>query len=165
MSHWTKRELSLLKGVSTFEDLVPIGVDVLRRMREADEHIVQICGPMTTGGRGDLKANMDFFKKAQAVARVNGMHVFDQTPFEEAMLRLSKGHLERGAYPEPILHVVYRGFFATGFIRELPFLPGWQSSVGATWERKEAVAHGILVTDFPAPWLEIIEEVSFSATS
>ena len=165
MSHWTKEELSALKEASTFEDLVPIGVNVLLRMREEGEHIVQICGPMTTGGRGSLEANMEFFKKAQAVARRNGMHVFDQTPFEEAMLHLSQGHLARRVYPEPILHVVYRGFFASGLIRELPFLPDWQSSVGATWERQEAVAHGILVTDFPAPWIEIMDQVSLSAMS
>ena len=137
--------------------MIPVALGILRRMSALEKPIVQICGPMTTGGRGSLKANMAFFKKAQLVASDKGLVIFDQTPFQDAMIRLSLEWGKRKEYCMPILEVFYRGVFQSGYIAALYFLPDWERSVGSIWERKEGVKLGLTILEYPMEWLYLIE--------
>lgn len=150
---WIDEELASLKAINSFHDMVPIGVRVLRRIRQHGEKVVQICGPMSTGGKGTLAANMTHFKRAVAHARLKGVLVFDQTPFEDPIIRLSASAPREG-YCHDILHIFYRSLFESRLITTLSFLPDWQSSVGAKWEYEEALRLGIEIEDYPCQWLE-----------
>ena len=158
-SHWTPNDLDALGMISSFEEMIPIAVDILTRMTtNSNWPIVQLCGPMTTGGKGSLAANMSYFTKALELASHKGLHVFNQMPFQDSIIRLSVEADSRKEYCKEILHIFYRGIFRTGFIKELMFLPDWQSSVGARWEREEGQLLGLVISDFPAAWLSLIEE-------
>lgn len=155
--HWSEIEIATLSGITSFDEMVPVGIGILQRMFKPGSRIVQICGPMSTGGKGSLEANMAYFQKAMDVASEKGLHVFDQTPFQDAMIRLAAEHEARREYCVEILHVFYRGIFKSGLISELMFLPDWESSVGSRWEREEAAALGIAVSEYPAEWLPLLE--------
>ncbi len=156
-THWTELEIRVLEGITSFHEMIPVGVTILHKMREADDRpIFQICGPMSTGGAGSLELNMRRFILAQKVARENGLYVFDQTPFQDAMIRLSQPWVDRKEYCTEILHIFYRGIFKTKILKGLVFLPGWESSVGTRWEREEALLHGLEVSEYPIEWMEQI---------
>lgn len=87
-NHWTEIETEALSRIGSFEEMVPVGIAILKRMQKLGRPIVQICGPMSTGGRGSLQANMAYFRGAQRVAIRNGWTVFDQTPYQDSMIRL-----------------------------------------------------------------------------
>ncbi|MDB5259047.1 MAG: hypothetical protein JWO73_255 [Candidatus Taylorbacteria bacterium] len=157
--YWSEEDLHVLAGITDFLQMVTVGNGILDRMAvKSDKRIVQLCAPMSRGGRGSLDANMAYFRKAQRVASDNGLYLFDQGPFQEAMIRLSAAHEERKEYCYDILHVFYRGIFKSRRIGELMFLPDWETSIGAKWEREEAPAHGLLITEYPEEWLMLIEE-------
>lgn len=156
-SFWTDAENRALESVTSFEEMVPVAVGILERMAATNTHIIQICGPMSTGGRGSLVANMAFFKKALAVAVQNGACVFDQTPFEGAIVRLGNVTDNPKEYCMDILHVFYRGVFMSGLLNELMFLPDWETSVGARWEYSEGSLLRLKLSDYPDEWLRAIE--------
>lgn len=157
-AHWTDLEVELLRTVTTFDEMVPIACDIINRMRQGGKEVHQLCGPMTTGGKGSLEANMKNFHRAIDVAREQGVLVFDQTPFQEAIARLVKDHDARNEYCADILHVFYRGIFKSGLISKLWFLPDWQSSKGATWEWEEAERLGLAAEEYPSDWLPFLEQ-------
>lgn len=159
ISHWTELEYEMLKDIKSFEDMIPVALSILKRMQLVDRHIVQICGPISTGGKGSLEENVKYFKKAQNIAIQKGLNVFDQIPFTDSIIRLvNEMNVSKGDYCFDILHKFYRGVFASKMITEFIFLPKWQESTGAKWEHEEASLHGISVKDYPIDWLEEIDE-------
>ncbi len=151
--HWTKAEIEALAQVASFEELAEIGVAIVTRMGTLGREIVQVCGPMSTGGVGNLEANMARFRVAVDRAIENGLTVFDQIPFQEAMVRLCAGLEMRDGYYWEILEVFYTRVFATGQLHRFLFLSGWEESVGAKWEREVAQGFGIAVEEYPHEWL------------
>jgi hypothetical protein len=155
--YWTELEIQALKNVATFEEMVPVALTILKKMHLLGKPIHQICGPISTGGKGSIEANMVYFHRAIQVAHEQGLLVFDQTPFQDAMVRLAADHDARKEYCTDILHVFYRGVFKSGLVDTLLFLPDWQSSFGATWEWNEAKELGLTAKDYPAEWLHLLE--------
>ncbi len=156
-TYWTGVEEEALTKITTFEEMVPVGISILQRMSESNKKIIQICGPMSTGGQGSLETNMAYFKKAVVTASQQGLCIFDQTPFQDTMVRLGADWTTRREYCIEILHIFYRGIFKSGLIKELIFLPDWQSSIGAKWEREEGQKLGLVITEFPQEWLQLIK--------
>jgi len=152
-NYWSEAENIALQGITSFDQMVPVGIGILERMAQRNSHIIQICGPMSTGGRGSLLANMAHFQSAVSKASQNGLCIFDQTPFQEAMIRLGTDWETRREYCLDILHIFYRGIFKSGHIHELMFLPDWESSVGARWEYEEGRTLGLKISDYPTEWL------------
>jgi hypothetical protein len=60
MHRLTPAEQQALQCVSTFEELADIAIATLRRMGDAHKEIVQICGPMSTGGCGNFHIRPNF---------------------------------------------------------------------------------------------------------
>lgn len=148
-----------IDSAETFEELAEIAMSILKDMSLEGKPIVQICGPISTGGLGDIDKNFERFKKAVETAGEKGLHVFNQTSFEEAIQRLSKytqsKHSQNpDSYHMPILEVFYRKIFESGFVKTTLFLPDWQSSKGATWEHNLVTSLGIEIRDYPTEWLE-----------
>lgn len=154
MAHdlWTEKEITALEGVKSFEEAADIAISILVRMQEAGQPVVQICGPMSTGGRGSLEDNMAHFRRAIDKAVENGLTVFNQTPFQDAIIRLSN-YYESKEYNMDILEVFYRRVFESGHLHKILFLPDWESSIGARWERKLGSELGLTVEEYPSEWL------------
>lgn len=150
--HWTEEDMSILQTADSFQEAADVAVAVLARMKTTDRPIVQICGPMSTGGRGNLQENLALFQKAIEVATEKGLLVFNQIPFQEVIDRIDTVS-KTGEYCHDILEVFYRRVFESGYIDKALFLPGWEGSFGATWERNLVVKLGISIEDYPPEWL------------
>ncbi len=62
-------------------------------------------------------------------------------PFEDDMERIYKSDPKlKGTR---LLEEFYLPMFKSGLIKILCFLPGWQNSIGATWEHEQAKKLGI----------------------
>jgi hypothetical protein len=154
--HWTDIEKKALKNVATLEETAEIAIAILIRMKQLNGHkVIAICGPMSTGGLGNLQTNMCRFRRAIAIASKNGLVVFDQTPFQEAIIRVT-GYKEGVEYCVDILEVFYRKIFESGHISKALFLPRWQTSKGASWERQLLASLKIPIEEYPEEWLTLL---------
>jgi hypothetical protein len=145
-----------LEMASTMGYLAAVANSVLFRMKKSKgPRIVQICGPMTTGGLGSQEANMLRFKRAIVVAEHHGLAVFNQIYLEDAINRIT-GYKAGGEYFVDILEILYRKIFESGYVNKVLFLPDWQSSVGACWERELLMKLGISIEEYPAEWLALL---------
>ncbi len=152
--HWTETEVEALKTADTFEEVAEIAITILSRMSKAGLEIVQICGPMSTGGLGNLADNMARFQLAIERAFANGLLVFDQLPFQEVIIRLSGFQEGRSNYNWDILEIFYKRIFESGYVRRTLFIPGWGGSTGASWERQMVTKLGLIVEEYPIEWLK-----------
>ena len=154
---WVEREEVAMNKAISLHELAEIALRALQFIRQTcDGEIVQICGPMSTGGLGDLKKNMERFNFAVMKAEEMGVLVFNQAHFQDAMIRVI--HFEEGRpYCVDLLEVFYRRVFESGFISRTLFLPDWHTSVGAIWEREAAENLGIVVEEYPLHWLSDFE--------
>lgn len=148
----TEEEFQTLESVDNFHALADLAIQTLARMKESHPEIIQICGPMSTGGLGDLQKNMERFFRAVDVAQRRGAAVFNQGLFQGAMIRICAW--EKGQpYPTDLLEIFYKKVFLSGYISKGLFLPDWESSVGAKWEREILSSSGIAVEEYPQDWL------------
>lgn len=139
--YWTEEDLQAVKDAKDFKELYIIAQRVLERMPQP---IVQICGPIGTGGLGTVEANLEAFDKTIRSLQEKGLNVFDQMPFEWPM-QVLKMKLDQSAYPHEILSDFYEPIFNSGLVKEFYFMSDWQSSKGATWEHKKAQDLGIKI--------------------
>ncbi len=140
--HWLEADKAALNDAQTFEDLLAIAMRIIGRMPDGIINIV--CGPITSGGAGSIEKNLAIFDAMIRYLRdVKGRLVFTQLPFEEAMARIKNLPYYRGE--NHLLTAFYRPIFracANADRLLLHFLPGWETSGGATWEHDEAVSCG-----------------------
>ncbi len=152
---WTEKERKALEHISTLEEAADIATTILARMDTNGHPVVQICGPMSTGGLGDFRKNMARFERAISRACEHGLMVFNQLPFQNAIIRIVGFDESRSTeYCMDILEVFYKRIFISGHIKKTLFLPDWQSSRGAVWERQIVAELGICIEDYPVEWLE-----------
>jgi hypothetical protein len=123
----------LMGEARSFEVLLPIALDVIRSL---PDKATMICGPMTTGGLGNMRANMRRFAIVTDLYAAREPNLFTQLPFEGAMDRIKASTYYRGV--DHLLESFYGELFASGCIRRLCFLPDWESSYGARWEYERA---------------------------
>ncbi|MEZ4180468.1 MAG: DUF4406 domain-containing protein [Candidatus Doudnabacteria bacterium] len=135
MTHDIHPTAQMLQNARTYSDLCEIALEQLNKF--ADQQIVQVCGPMTTGGLGSFEKNMEFFNRAITVLEDQGYIVFNQTSYNNDMLRIYAQTNENG-YPQDLLVDFYEPIFKSKLIKELHFLPKWETSVGSRWERATA---------------------------
>ncbi|HEY0010918.1 MAG TPA: DUF4406 domain-containing protein [Candidatus Paceibacterota bacterium] len=152
--YWTEIEREALKEANSYEEAADIAIAILARMRDLGQPIVQICGPMSTGGLGSLRENMQRFQRAVDIAIAKGITVFNQVAFQEAIIRLSNYKEGSEEYGMDILERFYQRVFEAGYIDAFMFLPGWESSIGTRWEREVGSKLGIEVKEYPIEWLE-----------
>lgn len=162
---WTPDVLGDIARARSYEHLAETGAVVLAKIRrrkidlgQARRPTIQICGPITTGGLGSFEKNMARLNSAVDEAIRRGHHVFDQRPFQSAMLRLGKtnGHTAHNAqvhYDHGILEVFYTRVFESGYLHQAWFLPRWETSKGATFEREKALQCGMVIKKYPHTWL------------
>jgi hypothetical protein len=149
----TIEEKQALQSVCTFAGLAEIALSTLVRMKCQYTEIVQICGPMSTGGFGDFQKNMAWFNRAIEVAVSHGVAVFNQILFQEELMRIC-GWKEGAPYPMELLVEFYGSVLSAGYITKGLFLPRWETSLGTRWERTFLSERGIAVEEYPPSWVE-----------
>ncbi len=132
-----------LNDATNITSVYKIAERILDRM---PDNLVQVCGPITTGGRGSVEANLEVFNDKIKELQNSGLNVFDQMPFEDPMHRIMLDFQKtKNEYMNSILDDFYLPLFETRKIKELHFLPDWQSSKGACWEHDMAIKLGIKI--------------------
>lgn len=154
-TYWNDEDKLALNKAETFQHLAEVALAILKKMPQP---IVQICGPISTGGKGDMKKNMKRFQNAIDILSESGVSVFDQLPFQESMMRITT-HLKDGKYDMDILEIFYKDIFESGLIKKGYFLPDWQSSVGANWERNTLSKIGLPIEEYPEELFEKVLEL------
>lgn len=139
--YWEENDWVDLEKSQNIKDLYIIAERVINRMPKP---IVQVCGPIGTGGLGSVEKNLNAFNDTIINLQNDGLIVFDQMPFEEPMQKF-KEKIPKGEYLESILTDFYLPIIESGLISKFYFMNGWESSHGANWEYKEAQRLGIPV--------------------
>lgn len=114
--------------------------------KENNTNIVQVCGPISTGGLGSVDENIKFFKKSIEKLEGAGYFVFDQTVFEDAMLKIKTSRMENGLfkfYDWDLLNKCYIPLFESRLLNKMIFLPDFESSIGSKWEYDMALKNKI----------------------
>lgn len=137
--YWTDEDILLLEQAESTEHMLDIALRVLHRMPEP---IGQVCGPISTGGRGSIVENLIAFNETILFLQSEGRIIFNQMPFEAPMQRI-KTTLPPGEYATALLTDFYLPIFTSGLIKKLYFMPDWESSKGAKWEHDQAKQLGI----------------------
>ncbi len=141
--YYTHRILRQIRTAGDYIDLRITGIVILREMahKEPLRPIAMLCGPISTGGKGSRKENLEVFSRAIDRISADGLFVFNQMPFENDMERIYKS--DQKLQGTRLLEEFYLPMFKSGLIKLLCFLPGWENSVGATWEHEQAKALNI----------------------
>ena len=93
--------------------------------------VIQFCGPISTGGFGDVTENLKYLYSVIKASKEKGMSVFNQVSYERRLDRILKEHHE---YDYPLLDFFYNPILKSGKISGLVFLPLWETSIGSQWE-------------------------------
>lgn len=132
-----------LNKASNIANVYEVALRVLSRM---PENLSQVCGPITTGGKGSIEDNLEEFNNRIKELQESGVDVFDQMPFEEPMHRIMLDFQKtKNEYMNSILDDFYLPLFKTNKIKQLYFIPGWKSSKGSCWEHDTANKLGIKI--------------------
>jgi len=146
---WSPKSFIALDGAESFSDLVPVAIDILECF---EEPVTIVSGPISTGGLGTRERNMAVFRAVIQRLQSQNRSVFDQTPFENVLFRISREWFRQNpgeVYCMPILEDFYEPIFSSGLISRIAFIWGWQSSFGARWERIKAIEIGLEIDDLP----------------
>lgn len=139
--YWNEEEIKLLNNVESLPEMYDIAVNIIEKMPKP---IIQVCGPITTGGVGNVSGNLKELNNKIFELQNNGLSIFDQSVFEDTTQKLTE-KLSKNEYFADVLTEFYLPLFEKGYIEELYFLPDWQTSKGATWEHEQAKRLGLKI--------------------
>lgn len=108
--------------------------------------IGEVCGPITSGGRGSIEKNLAVFSAAIKKLISHGKNIFNQMIFEDNLKKIWEGGNRDN---DTLLQDFYLPIFESGFIKTLYFLPDWQTSYGARWEHAQGKRLGIEIVYLP----------------
>jgi hypothetical protein len=72
--------------------------------------VIQFCGPISTGGFGDVAENLEYLHSVIQASTERGMSVFNQILYEKRLGRILKDHHE---YDYPLLDFFYTPILAS----------------------------------------------------
>jgi hypothetical protein len=148
-AYWRSADLEGIKNARTYAALSVVGLNILERMKTtySSRMIGIVCGPISSGGLGSREKNLEVFEEyIQDLLRRNVL-VFNQMPFEEKLLELLEGDLEKNGFK--LLTGFYLPLFESGLIDYFYFIPGWKTSNGANWEKDQAERLGKTIVQLP----------------
>ncbi|MBN2198001.1 DUF4406 domain-containing protein [Candidatus Wolfebacteria bacterium] len=148
--YWEKNDLFLLKKAKSLKDLVKIAERVLIKIPNPR---AQLCGPISTGGTGNVKTNIKNLQKSIKILESKGVNIFNHLKFEPILDKLSINWEQLKPYPDiPILEDFYGKIFETKLLNIIYFLPNWETSLGAKWEYNYANKLGIKIFVLSNNW-------------
>ena len=145
---------------NSFAELVPLAIAELQKFSDGSE---VVCGPISTGGRGNIETNFKVFSASIAKLQNQNRPIFSQIPYEERIFFFrerwqSSNPAHKEQYYMEILEEFYHPLFQTGLIKKGWFIPGWESSFGARWERNQLSQLGAEIEDFTETWVDDVLE-------
>ena len=113
------------------ENLSKLVEEALLEISKLKPPVIQFCGPISTGGFGNVTNNLEYLYSAIQTSTNKGMSVFNQISYEKRLDTILKDHHE---YDYPLLDFFYGPILKSKKISGLIFLPLWETSVGSRWE-------------------------------
>lgn len=130
-------------GPSKYEKpLFELATQVIKKIGAMKKPVILFCGPISTGGFGNVNENIDYLSSVIQTTEKAGISVFNQIDHERKMDLILKGH---SGYDYPLLEFFYKPILESGKIEALLFLPLWETSVGSKWEHDFAKSISIPV--------------------
>jgi hypothetical protein len=152
LRHYKDEHYTAIKDSNTYEELLTIAMDILSNMPRP---IVMVCGPISTGGAGNITENLKNYELTIKKLADDGHHVFNQMPFEKSIQTLRKKYgSDAREQNQIILDKFYLAIYSSGLISKMFFMHGWESSHGAKWERSIAQEKKIEIIDLPKEFLD-----------
>ncbi len=144
LGYFSSAECGRIALAKTFPELALIALDVLGRM---PGDVGFVCGPITTGGLGSFEKNLARFARTIDLLAARGYNVFTQVIFQEALLRLysDKSYCKGDIH---LLEEFYTPVFSSDRVTTQCFIPGSESSHGATWEKNLGQSLGLAQLHF-----------------
>lgn len=143
--YWKPTDYEQIEQATNYDDLLTVALDVIKRTPKS---IYQVCGPISTGGRGSVELNLEEFDEAVEYFSKQA-NVFDQMPFEDPIQELKETD------KRDLLEIFYRPIIGSGHIDTLLFLPDWRSSQGANKEWEMGEEYGLKRVELPEIWREV----------
>jgi hypothetical protein len=137
--YWIDEDYKNIEEAQSIQDIFAVAKDVLSRM---PDNLAQVCGPITSGGRGLVEENLKYLDKIIDDLQAQGIDIFDQMPFEKTFQRIAYSKTSK-EHHDDILTNFYEPIFRSKKITTLYFVPDWESSKGANWEYQKAKELGI----------------------
>lgn len=141
-NYFKEKDWQDIEKAQSIKDLYIIADRIMNRIPKPR---IQVCGPILTGGKGSINANLEVFNNKIKELQEKNLNVLDQMPFEDPMHKMMLNFSKKDEYMESILTDFYLPIFEGNYINEVHFLPDWQSSYGATWEHEQASRLGIKI--------------------
>jgi len=138
-NYWKNKDYLSLEKTETFSEIGEVALEVQLRM---PDKICQICGPISTGGYGNIKQNIQIFSAAIQYFNSKEEIIYNQLPLEESLVRIIK-KLGSDYNPYDLLENIYRPLFQSGKLNRTYFIYNWESSQGSQWEHEEAYKNGL----------------------
>lgn len=135
--YWSEKNFQDVEKAKNFSELLAVANQILDTIPVPAG---LVSGPVSTGGLGSIAKNIAVLNQKIDELEVSGKHIFNQLPFENKFKEFSKN--SKGYYT-PILDDFYLPLFQSGKITKIFFIPGWQTSTGASWEYEQAGKLGI----------------------
>jgi hypothetical protein len=136
-----------IEAATSFPSLVEIAISVIARNRIHSLPVVQVCGPMASGG-GKLDENAAKIARTIAALRKKGLTVFSQVPFQRGMLNFTTVE-DYMRNPHELLDGFYGRLFRGRHIQALTFIKGWENSFGCRWEHDTGKALDMHISFLP----------------
>lgn len=130
--------LQQIKIAKNYQDILRIAMEILEKMDNENplKPILIVCGPISANSKRSRKENLQIFSRAINRISADGLLVFSQMPFEDDMERIYKSDPDLQGMR--LLEEFYLPIFKMRFITIMCFLPGWEKSIGATWEHEQS---------------------------
>ncbi|KKU11881.1 MAG: hypothetical protein UX16_C0002G0022 [Parcubacteria group bacterium GW2011_GWB1_45_7] len=116
--------------------------EALQEIDKMAGHIIQFCGPISTGGFGNVTDNIECISSFINECQSRNIPVFNQLAYENRMDTILG---ENDEYDYALLEFFYKPILESKRISGLVFLPLWQTSTGSKWEHDFAKSVGIPV--------------------
>lgn len=145
----------LCSARDSFESLAELALEELAKFPPGVEIV---CGPITSGGAGSIKDNLTIFNAVIKRLLEQRRPVFNQMPYENQLFALRDAWkadpdaLQERGY-EPVLEQFYRPLFSSERFAKAWFIPKWETSSGATWERNLLRSLGVEFEDLSEDWV------------
>ena len=141
LRYWDRKLLRRVFSVGTYSELGKLALGLAEKMPKP---IMQVCGPIATGGLNSVEKNLDVLNRTIRKLTLNGEVIFNQMPFEWPMQELRrKSTLSVEETGNMLLNDFYLPVFESGLISGLHFIYCWESSYGARREHGQAERLGI----------------------
>lgn len=158
----TKKQRQKITNAETFTSLLQIAMKSITTARKKYKgaKVIELCAPISSGGKGSVEANLAEMNKAIKMLKKLNYILFSQMPYEEKIGELKKEQEKKTkrklAYNMNVLLDFYEPLFEKGYTDMLIFLPGWESSIGASWEHTKGKILGIKTRQLKDNWAELI---------